>query len=251
MLFLPVTVVMKVTVVMEVMAIMIMVAGGTVSCGLNVEGTGQGDRGSVFAQSDASASLDSVTDSPVGDAILADDLSLADLATTEVVSDGKSDDAASSDGQPPDGDLDEIAKEASPDASSVACLEPSGKVFGGHCYFSLATKLSWFDARDACANSLPPSHLVTITSDPEQTFVQTIASSIAVKPSDRWIGLRAPTPTTSKAAFTWIAPDDPSSYDHWLPGEPNGDGECVRLEQDYHWGDFACATKFASICERE
>ena len=88
-------------------------------------------------------------------------------------------------------------------------------------------------------------HLVTITSDGEQTFVEAFGAT-----TERWIGLQRTTGVATKANYKWIT-GETSTYDHWVTGEPNGSGNCGRLLGDGQWADYYCDTTFSYICERE
>ena len=134
-----------------------------------------------------------------------------------------------------------------PPTDTGTCADPGGKIYGGHCYFLISKSMSWTAAKDACA-AAASAHLVTITSDPEQSFVQTFSPG-----SDRWIGLSRPagSPATDKTQFKWIT-GETSSYDNWSGSAPSGAGECARLSTPSNrWRDSACSTPMIAICERE
>ena len=126
------------------------------------------------------------------------------------------------------------------------CAALGGRVYANHCYYAQTAPMTWdVAARQACT---APAHLVTITSAEEYAF----AVSFLLNES-RWIGLRRPTgsPTTT-TAFEWIT-GETMTYSHWYTadGEPDYDGECVRLGPSNNWGDNPCTAAFPALCERE
>jgi hypothetical protein len=142
------------------------------------------------------------------------------------------------------------------------CAEASGTVFAGHCYFLIGDGdgLEWNDAKTACANLTTGSHLVTITSEAEEQFVE---ATFFPDTTDRWIGLavadttRDPpvscrrTPAT--CPFSWVTGES-LSYTKWdaygVDVEPNYTGGCVRIEADSSdWADFDCDEQLPAICE--
>jgi hypothetical protein len=128
------------------------------------------------------------------------------------------------------------------DTGVTTCPEPSGKIFGGHCYFPTMAR-TWLANRDVC-NTLK-AHLVTINTDAEQAFVNSISSG------DRWIGLgRAEGSPFEKSSYKWIT-GEPVSYSNWESSEPNFSGNCVRLRGDGLWADYSCSQTLSAICERE
>jgi hypothetical protein len=125
------------------------------------------------------------------------------------------------------------------------CAAIGGRVYEDHCYYAKSAAVTWEAARQACA---APAHLVTITSAGEHDFV----TSFLVNES-RWIGYYRPTGSAKNlAAFTWVT-GEPTTFRHWYAanGEPDYDGQCVRLGPSNNWGDNPCSAAFPAICERE
>jgi hypothetical protein len=90
------------------------------------------------------------------------------------------------------------------------------------------------------------AHLVSIGSAEEQAAVAAISSN-----QDRWMGLSRPTVSLPLvASYVWVTAEA-STYAHWASGEPNGSGECVRIQQQGTWADNSCSTLALAICERE
>jgi len=138
----------------------------------------------------------------------------------------------------------------------IVCTEPGAKVYGGHCYFRIETPRSFGAQQTACAATIGKTHLVSITSAGEQTFIE--ANFLGGFGGDRWIGLaRKPTDPSTKASFVWVT-GEAATYDHWATGEPNGSGPCARMVNGIGgpgpsgtWGDRGCDTMQQAICERE
>ncbi len=94
---------------------------------------------------------------------------------------------------------------------------------------------------------------MAITSDGEQSFVQTNYAS-GVGASDRWIGLsRKATDPSAKASFKWST-GEAATFDNWNTGEPNGSGACARMIVAVvgggRWADRSCDQVMSAICER-
>ena len=125
--------------------------------------------------------------------------------------------------------------------ATPACNDPGGLVWdeNGHCYFPLNPEDDWASHRDGC--EAEDAHLVTITSQAEQLFVQEILAN-----ESRWIGL-----SSSGNTFGWVNGED-YDFTNWMQGEPNeGPGVCVRLRENGLWTDRSCDLQYRGICERE
>jgi hypothetical protein len=129
--------------------------------------------------------------------------------------------------------------------SGSTCTESGAQALDGHCYFLLGNRSSWDEAKDACAGAR--AHLVTIGSSAEQSLVQGISPN-----QDRWIGLRRPTGSDpGEASFTWVT-GEARSFSQWDSGEPDGSGECVRMDRGPgRWSDAACSSSLQALCERD
>ena len=144
------------------------------------------------------------------------------------------------------------------------CAEAFGTVFNGHCYFLMGNGdgdgLEWNYAKEGCANLTTGSHLVTITSEAEEQFVE---ATFFPATTDHWIGL-ALTDTTrdppiscrrtpATCPFSWVT-GEALSYTNWessgIDVEPNYTGGCVRIEADStDWADLECDEQLPAICE--
>lgn len=127
----------------------------------------------------------------------------------------------------------------------VPCTETNAQQLGGHCYFVLPNASTQAAVKAACA--AVGAHLVSITSEAEQTFITSKFTG-----ARRWIGLQAPSSTTTKADFTWVT-GEPATYQHWYSTyEPDGDGPCITLySTNAEWIDRPCGESWPAICERE
>lgn len=202
---------------------------GTAGDGATSDGTtsdsGAGDATTDGTSTDTGASGDGATDAPATDSGAVDSGTVTDSGTVvDAVTD-----------------------------APLACTEPGAKIYNGHCYFRLETARNWAAAEAACVAAGGNTHLVAITTDGEQSFVQTnFASGVGV--ADRWIGLsRKPTDPNTKASFKWST-GETSTFDNWNVGEPNGSGACARIVAGVvgggKWADRSCDQLMQPICER-
>lgn len=175
-----------------------------------------------------------------------------DGATAEAGQDATSSDAATDVAPPKDSGpqdamppQDSGPTDAAPEAEAgVPCTETGSIVYGGHCYFPVATTQDFNTAKTGCANA--GAHLVTITTAGEQTAVEALGTG-----SERWIGLYRSGGPPKDQTYAWITGELRNGYADWAPGEPNGTGQCGTLLGTGLWNDENCATALASICERE
>jgi len=175
-----------------------------------------------------------------------------DGATAEGGPDGMLADAAGDvatesgpqDASPKDAAPDVGPTDAAPEAdAAVPCTEAGSIVYGGHCYFPIATTQDFNAAKTGCANV--GAHLLTITTGGEQTAVQALGTG------ERWIGLFRTNGPPKDQTYTWITGEARNGYADWAPGEPNGTGQCGTLLGTGMWNDEDCTLSLASICERE
>lgn len=90
-------------------------------------------------------------------------------------------------------------------------------VFRNNSYSVVLTKMAWKQAKSHAES--PGGHLVTISDEPENTFVVDLARQKGVE-RDFWIGL---TDEAKEGAFVWVT-GEPLNYTKWHPGEPNNYG---------------------------
>jgi hypothetical protein len=149
---------------------------------------------------------------------------------------------------PPDGGRADARVDASPDIATPPfdCAAVGGRIFENHCYYAKTTAVTWeVGAKQSCA---APAHLVTITSQAEHNFVVTFLTD-----QSRWIGFYRPAGSAkTPAAFEWIT-GEMATFRQWYSsnGEPDYDGDCVRLGPSNNWGDNPCSAAFPVVCERE
>jgi hypothetical protein len=151
--------------------------------------------------------------------------------------------------RPPDsGGGRDVRADSSADVGSPPfdCASVGGQVYENHCYYVRTAPVTWeVAAKQACA---APAHLVTVTSAGEDTFVTSFLMD-----QSRWIGLYRPAGSAkTPAAFEWVT-GEARTIARWYSsnGEPDYDGDCVRLGPSNNWGDVPCSTAFPAICERE
>jgi hypothetical protein len=126
------------------------------------------------------------------------------------------------------------------------CAAVGGRTHQNHCYYAMTTPVTWAVAsKQTC---VAPAHIVTITNASEHDFVTSFL------PGDsRWIGLYRPSDSAkSPRSYVWVT-GEANGYSHWYTsnGEPDYDGECVRLGGSDSWGDHPCSATFPVICERD
>ncbi len=107
-------------------------------------------------------------------------------------------------------------------------------------YHFVNQKMSWAEAQRYCREK--HTDLVTINDIQEQNDIKQLLNS-----SGRvWIGL--------KDTWIWSLSDsdfyrrDESQYSNWAPLQPNGDGDCVYMNNDGRWHDVDCSTTRHFIC---
>jgi hypothetical protein len=150
-------------------------------------------------------------------------------------------------------------KDAGSDAAPATppCTESGAVQFGGHCYFALATPVSWDDAKTACAGK--SAHLATFTSSSEAALANAIDQG-----DERWIGLRRPDGSaTGDSAFVWVTNEPRNGFANWdadkkepdngCPSCNNGaiPAECARVLTNGQWADDSCAATHPALCERD
>lgn len=91
--------------------------------------------------------------------------------------------------------------------------------FNGHGYQRFEESLTWNEAKAKCEEL--GGHLLTITSEEEQSFVESMLCYGTMKAY--WIGA-----TSISESWQWIT-EEPFSYTHWASGEPNGSGNYADI----------------------
>ncbi|XP_038078467.1 macrophage mannose receptor 1-like [Patiria miniata] len=137
-----------------------------------------------------------------------------------------------------------------PDITTGSC-DAGWDLHGDSCYyFSPQETSSWNSAETLCSAMGPDTHLVSIHSAEEQSFLSVRASFVE---ESHWIGLHD---TVGESTFTWTD-GSPTDFLNWGPGEPNnvGSGEdCVHLESAFQkvgiWNDINCDYQYRYICKK-
>jgi hypothetical protein len=143
-----------------------------------------------------------------------------------------------------------------------ATRNAQAQAFGGHCYYRSTTPVTWSAAKTACEALPDGAHLVTITSQEEQTFVWNLAAM-----TDVWIGATdgkmENEPGEMSTLSTWITGEDIMMFNGWASGEPNnyqkpcssGSGDCwehcgfMWVDTQGAWNDDICGYEKAYVCE--
>jgi hypothetical protein len=140
--------------------------------------------------------------------------------------------------------------------ATLPCTESGAVQSGGHCYFALATPVSWDDAKAACAAK--SAHLATFTSANEAALANAVDQT-----DERWIGLRRPDGSpTGDSSFTWVTNEPRNGFANWdadkkepdngCPTCTNGQpAECARVLTNGQWADDSCAATHPALCERD
>ena len=116
-------------------------------------------------------------------------------------------------------------------------LKGDWKFLNGH-YYNYRGKLdanSWFSAESVCREHGETVHLVSIHSQKENDFINSLSSG----EEEQWIGL---TNHNSKT-FKWIDRSAFGTFKHWAVGEPNQatiDEDCGAMKPGGTWIDVAC-----------
>ena len=127
------------------------------------------------------------------------------------------------------------------------CEHCNAAIYNGHIYKIFTVSLSWFDAYTYCKEL--GGHLVTITSEEEQTFLNTYMNSQSFS-SSAWIGAYS-----DGSKWQWIT-DEEFDYTNWHPRAPyNAGGIEFFVEINYEvfgkWNDLYPHYATYFICEWE
>jgi hypothetical protein len=104
--------------------------------------------------------------------------------------------------------------------------------------------ITWQDARSSCQD-FGPFDLVTINSQSENNFLQSILSSEA------WIGINDLATALTTQVYVWSSGQFPV-YTNWNPGEPNNPGieDCGEIYTIGTWNNLICNSDLNSyICQ--
>ena len=121
---------------------------------------------------------------------------------------------------------------------------------GSRCYRFMINPKTWFSAEEDCVSR--GGHLVSITSDIENSIVHNLRGSKGSRYSDIWIGLND---TTVEGKFGWIdgTVNSSSNYAMWDSGRPNNRSwnslDCVTMMWSGKWRDRRCWWFRPYVCE--
>lgn len=130
-----------------------------------------------------------------------------------------------------------------------ACEHCGAAMYDGKIYKIFEIKMSWYDAYEYCQNL--GGHLATITSENEQTFINTYMNSVNYN-SRTWLG-----GYNDGKAFQWIT-DETFDFTNWYPGQPDADSStgyfvAMNYDSSYNgrWHDHSPLDTKYFICEWE
>jgi hypothetical protein len=127
----------------------------------------------------------------------------------------------------------------------------------GDCFATIASLLTWADARQACRDLGNGWDLTSIRSATVNSFVASLLAGEA------WIGAADQTREgtwrwVNDASVFWLGLGPAGSavngaYINWSDGEPNDNrnSDCARIvpEQNAPWADLECTELRAAVCE--
>ncbi|XP_041823014.1 lactose-binding lectin l-2-like [Melanotaenia boesemani] len=118
--------------------------------------------------------------------------------------------------------------------------------FNGRCYKYAASRMTWADAELNCVSE--GANLVSIHSQEEHDFVQSLIKNFDHAQSPTWIGL-----SDVHKEGTWMWSDGTKvDFTIWYEGQPdNYDGiqHCVHVKFfGQRWNDIPCSYTYTSVC---
>lgn len=111
---------------------------------------------------------------------------------------------------------------------------------GGSAYRMIPRRLTWQDARDACART--GGRLALVENESVRDFITSRFSG------QYWIGA---TDLEREGTFVWVD-GTPAKYKDFADGEPDnlgGRANCVAVDRDRLWHDRHCSYKYRPVCE--
>lgn len=144
-----------------------------------------------------------------------------------------------------------LAAESPPDDQDVKLERGNCPMFwysfSGRCYKYMATEMTWADAELFCLSE--GANLVSIHSQEEQNFVQTLVQNFDHGTGPTWIGL-----SDIHKEGRWMWSDDCAThFFFWLASEPNNVVGVEHCAHDNHadekkWNDLSCLATLPSVC---
>ena len=126
---------------------------------------------------------------------------------------------------------------------------PSSEIFtwNNHRYQVLNDALTWEQAKSRCESL--GGHLVTITSQAEQSKIEELLSSSQLSHNSYWIGAKA----DERGFYHWVTDEVfERQYANFANGQPDGSGDYLLIDaQSRKWDDVANNTSITHgfICE--
>lgn len=147
----------------------------------------------------------------------------------------------------------------------------SWSYFRGQCYRYFGDRVTWEEAKNRCKNHHSfngQAHLLSIFGSEENDFAYDLFRTSAGVTPDRvrtgppyygaWIGLYQETPGSTRP-FIWSDSGAPASFESWLPGQPDNNGnneDCAhfwrrnaRDDTSRSWNDLLCSRELPYICK--
>jgi hypothetical protein len=120
------------------------------------------------------------------------------------------------------------------------------QTFQGHAYQLVEDQpLDWMAANEDAQNNHSycsvPGHLVSITSQDEQDFIEALIGRELDYTEGFWIGLHD---QEQEGNYLWTT-GEPFGYENWRNGEPNNynsSEHCVLIRALFEWNDLFCTT---------
>ena len=141
-----------------------------------------------------------------------------------------------------------VAGSASATVGLSQCEECSGQVWGGHCYEHHGSQDVWDQGQNVCSNW--GGHLVAITSESENSFINGLCGNC-------WIGM---SDKSNEGSWVWVSSEAPA-WGNWRWDEPavigSGSKDCAYMCQDCglwqdsgQWISSKCDASRNYVCEK-
>lgn len=118
--------------------------------------------------------------------------------------------------------------------------------YNGHYYMYFDDKCSWDYAEFLC--EARGGHLVTITDEGEQEFVESLKLQYAYNTVTAWLGGRRNLDNIEE--WQWVTGEE-WDYTNWKDGQPNYLTDDVLGMDPKQWSDERSETKYSILCEWE
>jgi hypothetical protein len=123
----------------------------------------------------------------------------------------------------------------------------------GHCYFLTTSTQSFASAKATCAARGAGWGIASLETAAENTFVSSLTGA-----TEYWL---SGTDASVEGTFVWgsggtfwsggLNGSAPAgAYAHFVAGEPNNSGDCVRIVSGGQWRDVSCSASYRALCEK-